>query len=122
MEVKLLTSLSGPGRNHSYGEVVDMEDAEAVRFIEREMAVPVMPEKGENGKAKNADKETRSQKPTDPPQGVPDVIDLNELTKAQLITHAAEFHGIELDQKLKKEELIAAINAHLENAAENTPD
>jgi hypothetical protein len=36
-------------------------------------------------------------------------VDLNGLTKAQLVDHAAEVHGVELDPKLTRPELIAAI-------------
>lgn len=37
------------------------------------------------------------------------VVDLEKMNKAELQTHAREVHGIELDDKLKKDEMIAAI-------------
>jgi hypothetical protein len=36
-------------------------------------------------------------------------VDLPAMNKAQLVTHALEVHGIELDPNLKKDEMIAAI-------------
>jgi hypothetical protein len=38
--VKLLTGLSGPGRNSFYGEIVDLEDGEASRLIASGLAEP----------------------------------------------------------------------------------
>lgn len=45
--------------------------------------------------------------PVGPPAAAP--ADLQAMNKAQLVTHALEVHGIELDPNLKKDEMIATI-------------
>lgn len=40
-KVKLLTAMSGPDGSYPYGAVVDMDDAEAARFVAADLAVPV---------------------------------------------------------------------------------
>lgn len=40
---------------------------------------------------------------------VAQVLDLSKMSKDELIVHASEVHGLELDKGLKKDEMIAAI-------------
>lgn len=40
MKVRLLTSMAGPLGSFAYGDEVEMEDAEAARFLERGLAEP----------------------------------------------------------------------------------
>lgn len=44
-------------------------------------------------------------------------VDLNAMTKAELIAHAGEVHGLDLDPTAKKDELIAAIEEKKSAAA-----
>jgi len=41
MKVKLLTSLAGENFSHAAGEEIEMDEAEAKRFIEKGLAEPV---------------------------------------------------------------------------------
>lgn len=48
----------------------------------------------------------------DPTPAAPAIpVDLAGMTKAQIVSHAAEVHGLELDPGQKKEDLIAAVTA-----------
>lgn len=42
MKIKLLTSLAGDGFAHEYGAVIDFDDADAARLIERDLAVAMV--------------------------------------------------------------------------------
>lgn len=42
-------------------------------------------------------------------QGADSGVDLQTMTKAQIVTHALETHGLELDPNLNKDKLIAAV-------------
>lgn len=127
MFVKMLTAVAGPDRNHSYGHVVEMDDAEAARYCEANLAVPATDSEIENAKAKLAAKEVRTgagpeQVPgsADPSQAgaTPDAAPiLEKMTKAEIVAHAAEVHTLELDPSKKKADLIAAIAKHVEGAA-----
>lgn len=55
---------------------------------------------------------TAEQKPAQP-----DVVDLTKMTKDALQLHALEVHGVELDDNLKKDEMIAAIEEAKKKAA-----
>ena len=41
MKVKLLVSIAGPTAAHNAGDEIDVEDATATRFIERNIAEPL---------------------------------------------------------------------------------
>ena len=41
MKVKLLVSMAGPTAAHNAGDLIDVDDATAKRFIERNIAEPV---------------------------------------------------------------------------------
>lgn len=41
MKVRLLTSMAGPFGSNSYGDEIEMEDADAARFLERGLAEPI---------------------------------------------------------------------------------
>ena len=43
MKIKMLVGMVGNGFAVSPGDVVDREDAEAIRLVEREYAVPALP-------------------------------------------------------------------------------
>lgn len=60
MEVRLLTSMSGPNTNHLAGEVVDFDNATAARLIKsgQAEAVAAPPAKKERATAKRAKRET----------------------------------------------------------------
>lgn len=42
MKVKLLVSMAGPDVSHNAGDLIDVDDATAKRFIERNIAEPVV--------------------------------------------------------------------------------
>lgn len=52
-----------------------------------------------------------AQEPAAPP------VDLNKMTKAQIVDHAAATHGLELDPKLRHDELVAAVEEHVASRA-----
>jgi hypothetical protein len=88
-------------------------EAAAKEIVMREGAVKVLASsKVENGSivelAKKAP-ETSVPTVTDPPAHLG--VDLDKLTKAQLIEHASEHHDLDLDATAKKEDLVAAIEA-----------
>jgi len=41
MKVKLLVSMAGPTAAHNAGDLIDVDDATAKRFIERNIAEPI---------------------------------------------------------------------------------
>lgn len=41
MKVRLLVAIAGDNYSHAPGAEIDLDDAEAARFIERDMAEPV---------------------------------------------------------------------------------
>ena len=41
MKVKLLVSMAGPDVSHNAGDEIDVDDATAKRFIERNIAEPI---------------------------------------------------------------------------------
>jgi hypothetical protein len=98
MKVKLLTALSGVDYNHEHGKVVDMPDDQAVCFIEREMAIPVRDDVGEDTSAK------------------PESVEFAKLNKSDIVAKASEIHGLELDPAMKKADMLAAIDEHLSSA------
>lgn len=61
MKVKLLCSLSGTKENHAYGDEVEMKDSDAVTFIERNLAVPVVEVQREDARANHDQVERRTQ-------------------------------------------------------------
>lgn len=58
-------------------------------------------------------KKTTSVPSATPAAPVEPAPDLSKMTKAEIVAHAAEVHGLELDPSLKKDELIAAVEEHL---------
>ena len=42
MKVKLLVSMAGPDTAHNVGDEIDVDDATAQRFIERNIAEPIV--------------------------------------------------------------------------------
>jgi len=44
MKVKLLVSMAGPNAAHNAGDEIDVDDATAKRFIERNIAEPIVSE------------------------------------------------------------------------------
>ena len=44
----------------------------------------------------------------------PSAVDLSSMTKAEIVDHAKDVHGLDLDPKTNKDDLIAAVEAHVE--------
>jgi hypothetical protein len=67
-------------------------------------------------KAHGAQRHTAGKQPDPPPPVTDDhtKVDLNKLTKAELMTHAEEHHDLTLDPQDKKEDMIAAIELERE--------
>lgn len=85
------------------GEVHPLSDDLAAIAVKEGWAV----EHVENDNPKAKDRET---KVTGPEEGKP--LDLTKLNKKQIVEFAKDNFGIELDEAMKKEELLAAIEAH----------
>lgn len=96
------------------GEQSAFQDAckdDTIRVIQfaAPAAKPAPAPKAEKEKAADA------KQPEPAPAKVPDLpVDLRVMNKAELVDHALLVHGIELDEKSKKDDLITAIEEHKE--------
>lgn len=62
MKVKLLVSIAGPAVAHNAGDEIDVDDATAQRFIERNIAEPVASKTAKETAAKKTPRKRKAVK------------------------------------------------------------
>jgi|TARA_B110000003_G_C16499579_1_gene476845 hypothetical protein len=62
MKVKLLVSMAGPAVAHNAGDEIDVDDATAQRFIERNIAEPVASKTAKETAAKKTPRKRKAVK------------------------------------------------------------
>ena len=62
MKVKLLVSMAGPAVAHNAGDEIDVDDATAQRFIERNIAEPVASKTAKETTAKKTPRKRKAVK------------------------------------------------------------
>ena len=62
MKVKLLVSMAGPAVAHNAGDEIDVDDATAKRFIERNIAEPVASKTAKETAAKKTPRKRKAVK------------------------------------------------------------
>ena len=62
MKVKLLVSMAGPAVAHNAGDEIDVDDATAQRFIERNIAEPVASKSAKETAAKKTPRKRKAVK------------------------------------------------------------
>ena len=60
MKVKLLVSMAGPAAAHNAGDLIDVDDATAKRFIERNIAEPIASEPAKETAEKKAPRKRKA--------------------------------------------------------------
>jgi len=62
MKVKLLVSMAGPTAAHNAGDLIDVDDATAKRFIERNIAEPIVSKTAKETAEKKAPRKRKAVK------------------------------------------------------------
>ena len=62
MKVKLLVSMAGPNAAHNAGDEIDVDDATAKRFIERNIAEPIVSKTAKETAEKKAPRKRKAVK------------------------------------------------------------
>ena len=62
MKVKLLVSMVGPDVSHNAGDLIDVDDATAKRFIERNIAEPIVSKTAKETAEKKAPRKRKAVK------------------------------------------------------------
>src|ERR1700761_2189619 len=88
----VLSALRHNGKRYKSGDQVDLTDTEALEVV----GLGVVTLANDQSNAPDANDGSSS-------------VDLNKMSKAQIVEHAKDEHGLDLDVELKKPDLIAKV-------------